>query len=102
MMDVEQQSDILEDRVQGFTAQHLGVTRSRLSTATRLNRDLGMDGDDAAEFFKDFAAEFQVNLDDLYTRWDQHFGPEGGPSFGLVVILVACITAGFWLRDRLG
>lgn len=102
MMAVEQQSDILKDRVQGFTAQHLGVTRSKLSTATRLNRDLGMDGDDAAEFFKDFAAEFQVNLDDLYTRWDQHFGPEGGPSFGFVGILVACITAGFWLRDRLG
>lgn len=100
-MAVEQQSDILEDRVQGFTAQHLGVKRSKLSTATRLNRDLGMDGDDAVEFFKDFAAEFQVNLDDLYSRWDQHFGPEGGPSFGFLVIVVACIIAGFWLRDRL-
>lgn len=101
-MAVEQQSDILEDRVQGFTAQHLGVKRSKLSTATRLNRDLGMDGDDAVEFFKDFAAEFQVNLDDLYARWDQHFGPEGGPSFGFLVILVACIITGFWLRDRFG
>jgi hypothetical protein len=61
-----------------------------------------MDGDDAVEFFKDFAAEFQVNLDDLYARWDQHFGPEGGPSFGFLVILVACIITGFWLRDRFG
>jgi Protein of unknown function (DUF1493) len=101
-MAVEQQSDILEDRIQGFTAQHLGVKRSKLSRATRLNRDLGMDGDDAVEFFKDFAAEFQVNLDDLYSRWDQYFGPEGGPSFGFLVVLVACIIAGFWLRDRLG
>ena|ERR1700691_590564 len=65
-MAVEQQSDILKDRVQGFTAQHLGVKSSKLSTASRLNRYLGMDGDDAAEFFKDFAAEFKVNLDDLY------------------------------------
>jgi acyl carrier protein len=100
-MAVEQQSDILEDRVQDFTAQHLGVKRSKLSTATRLNRDLGMDGDDAVEFFKDFSAEFQVNLDDLYSHWDRHFGPEGGPSFGFLVISVACIMAGFWLRDRL-
>jgi Protein of unknown function (DUF1493) len=101
-MAVEQQSDILEDRVQGFTAQHLGVKRNKLSIATRLNRDLGMDGEDAVDFFKDFAAELRVNLDDLYTRWDQHFGPEGGPSFGFLVILVACIIAGFWLRDGLG
>jgi hypothetical protein len=101
-MAVEQQSDILEDRVQGFTAQHLGVKRNKLSIATCLNRDLGIDGEDAVDFFKDFAAEFRVNLDDLYTRWDQHFGPEGGPSFGFLVIFVACIIAGFWLRDGLG
>jgi acyl carrier protein len=101
-MVIEQQPDILEDRVQAFTAQHFGVKRNKLSTATRLNRDLGMDGDDAVEFFKDFGAAFKVNLDDLHARWDQHFGPEGGPSFGFLIIVVLCITAGFWLRDRLG
>jgi len=61
-----------------------------------------MDGNDAVEFFKDFGAEFRVDLDDLYTRWDEHFGPEGGPSFGFLVIVVLCIAAGFWLRDLLG
>ena len=60
-----------------------------------------MDGNDAVEFFKDFGAEFRVDLDDLYTRWDEHFGPEGGPSFGFLVIVVLCIAAGFWLRDLL-
>lgn len=101
-MVVEQQPDMLEDRVRGFTARHLGVKQEKLSTGTRLNRDLGMDGDDAVEFFKDFGTEFKVNLDDLYAMWDQHFGPEGGPSFGLLVITVLCITAGFWLRDLFG
>jgi len=61
-----------------------------------------MDGNDAVEFFKDFGADFRVDLDDLYTRWDEHFGPEGGPSFGFLVIVVLCIAAGFWLRDLLG
>ncbi len=101
-MAVEQSQDILEDRVQGFTAQHLGVKRNKLSTGTRLNQDLGVDGEDAAEFFKDFSTEFRVNLDDLYTRWDEHFGPEGGPPFVFLVIVVLCIIAGFWLRDLFG
>jgi acyl carrier protein len=78
-MVAENQLDILEERVLDFTAQQLAVKRSKFSTASRLNQDLGMDGDDAVEFFRGFSAKFKVNLDDLYTHWDQHFGPEGGP-----------------------
>jgi acyl carrier protein len=101
-MAVEPPPDMLEERVQGFTARHLGVKRDKLSTGTRLNQDLGMDGDDAVEFFRAFGAEFKVNLDDLYGRWNQHFGPDGGPSFGFLIIIVLCITAGFLLRDVFG
>jgi acyl carrier protein len=100
-MAVEHQLDI-EERVLDFTAQQRAVKRNKVSIASRLQQDLGIDGDDAVEFFRDFSAEFKVNLDDLYTHWDQHFGPEGGPSFGFLVIVVLCIAAGFWLRDLLG
>jgi hypothetical protein len=61
-----------------------------------------MDGEDAVEFFEKFGKEFNVNLDDLHIRWGQHFGPEGGPSFGVVVVIVLCVTAGFLLRDFIG
>ncbi len=46
-----------------------------LCRTTRLGEDLGMDGDDAVDFFEDFAETFRVDLADM--RWDRHFGPEG-------------------------
>jgi hypothetical protein len=61
-----------------------------------------MDGDDAVEFFEKFAEEFKVDLQDLRAHWDQHFAPEGSLSFGVMVAIVLCITAGFWLRDAIG
>jgi hypothetical protein len=64
-----------------------------------------MDGIDAVEFFKEFGEEFKVNLEDLGSHWDQHFGPEGIPisvSLVFIVVIWICITAGFWLRDSVG
>jgi acyl carrier protein len=101
-MAILNEEDILEERILDFTAQQRAIKRSKVSTASRLNQDLGMDGDDAVEFFKLYSKEFRVDLDNLYTHWDQHFGPEGGPSFGFLVIAVLCIIAGFWLRDLAG
>ena len=93
----------IEERVLSFTAQHWPVRRHRkLTTDTRLAQDLGMDGDDAIEFLEQFAQEFNVDLADLRIHWDQHFAPEGSLSFGAMVVVVLCITAGFWLRDATG
>ena len=47
-------------------------------------------------------AKFKVDLHDLGTHWDCHFLPEGGPSPVSVVVICACITAGFMLRDFVG
>lgn len=98
-MAIVNQQDTLEERILDFTAQQRAMKRSKISIDSRLNQDLGMDGDDAVDFFRLFSIEFRVDLDDLYTHWDQYFGPEGGPSFGFLIITVLCITAGFWLRD---
>jgi hypothetical protein len=61
-----------------------------------------MDGDDAVEFFEKFAEEFKVDLHDLRIHWNRHFAAEGSLSLGAMVTIVACITAGFWLRDAVG
>ena len=44
--------DSLSDRVYDLVAQKRGVRRE----GTTLSHDLGMEGDDAVEFFEDFAA----------------------------------------------
>ena len=95
--------DWAEDRVMRFTVQHLGVRKGRNLTAeTRLAQDLGMDGEDAVEFFDAFQRDFGVDLEDLHIHWEQHFDPEGGFSFTVLAAIVVCITAGFWLRGSIG
>ena len=54
--------DKVADRVTEFVAHHWAVPVSRLTPSTRLEDDLGMTRDDAAEFVQAFAAEFGVNL----------------------------------------
>jgi Protein of unknown function (DUF1493) len=93
----------LEENVLTFVSNHwLIPRRHKLSVKTRLAQDLGMDGDDAVKFFKDFGHKFNVDFADLHIRWNQHFAPEGGGSFGVVVVLCLCVTAGFWLHDTFG
>ncbi|TAJ62279.1 hypothetical protein [Brevundimonas sp.] len=56
--------------------------------------DLGIDGDEAADFFVAFGAEFEVELEPLYRNWPRHFGQEGFPvSAGLLMVAVACVIA---------
>lgn len=86
-----------------FTTQHWPVPKGRrLTTDTQLAHDLGMDGEDAVEFFDEFHRDFGVDLEDLHMHWDQHFSPEGTLSLGVLVAIVLCITAGFWLRGAIG
>ena len=97
------QTDWAEERVVQFTAQHWHIRKNRrLTTDTRLAQDLGMDGEDAVEFFDEFQRDFGVDLVDLHMHWDQHFSPEGTLSLGALAAIVLCITAGFWLREAIG
>ena len=103
MMD-QKQSEGVEEQILAFTAKLLGTKKDDLSWNSRLLQDLGMDGDDAVEFFKQFGQKFNVNLEDLYAHWHKYFSPEGSPIifFGMLLVLLMCIAAGFLLRDRLG
>jgi acyl carrier protein len=97
------EKDWAEERVMQFTAQHWRVRKGRSLTAdTRLAQDLGMDGEDAVEFFGEFQQDFGVDLADLHMHWDQHFSPEGTLSLGAMAAIALSITAGFGLRQAFG
>jgi hypothetical protein len=82
------------DEIVRFLADERGKGVETIGATDRLLEDLGMDGDDAVEFFEAFGPRFGIDLTPLYEHWDQHFGPEGfGPPWigpPLVAMLV-CI-----------
>ena len=78
-----------EARVFDFVIRQTDVRRP-LHLPDRLSEDLGIDGDDAVNFFQAFEAEFEVDLEPLYQNWSSHFGPEGFPlSVGVVMVVIA-------------
>lgn len=75
--------DDLERRVLEFVARERITRVGRLSLATTLLGDLGIDGDDAGDLLKAYASEFNVDLSDF--DFFRHFGPEGlGCNFPIV------------------
>ena len=85
----------LEDRIVAFVAQERGDKIEEIQLSCRLSHDLGMDGDDAVEFFEQFGKEFNVDLSALGPHWHEHFGPEGGvPSLGCMVVIGAAVVIG--------
>jgi hypothetical protein len=61
---------------------------------TRLLDDLGLDGDDAAEFFNRVHERFGTDLTHLHSHWHEHFGSEGIPCTAVPVIIVAALVGG--------
>jgi len=86
----------LDDEVMRFVADFTGVKRERLSPATTLFGDLGVDGADGWELVEAFGKRFQVNLSTF--RADRHFGPEGLPVWGPLVWF--CLVATWPFRKR--
>jgi hypothetical protein len=58
-------------------ADKMCVRLKELVPEKSVNYDIGMDGDDAVEFFEEFAQRFHVDLTPLGEEWDQYFVPEG-------------------------
>ena len=66
------------DRLLDFVATELRVERSHLLPTTRLQHDLGVDGDDGYDLLIAFSTAFYVELKNIdFTRY---FGPETGPN----------------------
>jgi hypothetical protein len=79
--------DSLEERVYSLVAEERGMPREELSAGKTLSYDLGMEGDDAVEFFENFERQFNVDLTNLWLNWNRYFAPEGvAPQTALVVL----------------
>ena len=101
----------LFDRIRTHVAKVRCLSVEEVSLDSRLGDDLGMDGDDAVEFFQHYAREFHVDLAGM--RWKRHFGPEAGwtplalfwppwwrPLLPVTVAqLVESARAGHWVYD---
>jgi Protein of unknown function (DUF1493) len=84
-------ADDLPQEVRAFLAEYEGIFVERLRPGTRLEEDLGMTGDDAADFLREFAKRFGVELSGL--EFHKHFGPEG-------CNLLWLLYTPAWLRDH--
>ena len=96
----------LEEDIIALIADAAGIKRKSLHLSSRLAQDIGMDGDDAVEFFEKFGEEFHVDLTPLHDHWHDHFRSEGlfgsSPGFMVVTItvqdLVDAAASGKWAK----
>jgi hypothetical protein len=65
----------LVDAIRRFVALQAGVPVEKVTLETRLNEDLGVDGDDMDEIVEAFGREFRVDVSGY--RWEHHADPEG-------------------------
>jgi len=94
--------DSLETSILDFVADTSGVRRNKLSLATRLSQDLGIEGLDAEKLFKTYGEKFGVDLTSLWDYWDFHFAPEGGPSWPFLVPCSTCFLIGAAIHQAVG
>jgi hypothetical protein len=86
--------DDLTDRVLGFVVEQTGVRREKLNLDSRLSFDLGIEGDDAVEFFEQFRARFSVDLEELGDNWNSYFAPEGVTLTTAAIVLAPAFVLG--------
>lgn len=82
--------DTLENEIIEFVARERRKKPELVSLDSRLQDDLGLDGDDAVELFKTFEKRFSTDCSALWSKWENHFGLEGGPHplFALCALFV--------------
>lgn len=68
-----------------------GVRKEHLSFTSRLRHNLGLEGDDAVEFFSTLATRFGTDLTVLEEDWSSYFGPDG-LSIEPVAVIAACVA----------
>jgi acyl carrier protein len=95
-------ADDLEERIRHFVSETGRVPPTDVTSATTLTDELGIDGDDAVEFFQAFEKEFEVDLSDLWLKWSHFFGSEAWGLVGTLVCLTGFILGGMllWLAER--
>jgi hypothetical protein len=90
----------LEKHIIALVVKETGTEGKSVDLTSRLSHDIGMDGDDAVEFFEKFGEQFHVDLNALGNHWHQHFVSEGTlgvPCLSLVVGMGAAVLVGVLL-----
>jgi Protein of unknown function (DUF1493) len=78
MTSAKRQNEV-EQEVCAWLREYLKLgAHARLTLDTRINFDLGVDGDDGADLVRDFSARFACDMTLLNSS--HHFGPEAGMS----------------------
>lgn len=75
-------NDMIE-KIKAFVAENLVVKKEKLTAGTRLLEDIGIDGDDAAEFIEVFSKKFDIDMTDFV--FSEYFGPEA--AFNPIIYL---------------
>ena len=70
------------------------IPEHQLQSYSRLLQDLGMDGDDAVEFFAALRARFGTDFSSLEANWADHFSPESRYTWKAFVIWPAAAIGG--------
>ena len=85
--------------------RRFAIDRLRLRPDARLLTDLGVDGDDAVEFFKEIQRRHGTDLTTLRQGWARYFGREGiapGMLAACFATAVAALLFTHWLKLPLG
>jgi hypothetical protein len=83
-----------QSEVMDLIAHERGVRREKVHLSDRLLQDLGMDGDDAVDFFISVHERFGTDLTDLHQHWSEHFGPEEFSCLNGLILVPAALTGG--------
>lgn len=83
------QSRDLQGEVIDLIAKQCGIAREKILISKRLSQDLGIEGDDAVEFFESVQERFGTDLTNLGENWSKHFVPEGFSIWNGLIILPA-------------
>lgn len=87
------------DGVRALVSRHSGVPEAEITPETRLLEDLGMDGDDGADFLAAFAHEFRIDPATIAAR--NYFGDEGSlAGRSSLIPLAARLSPAFRARAR--
>jgi len=82
----------MRDDVVKFVADFTGAEVSQIDLNTKVNDDLGVDGDDGIEFLEEFSQRFDVNLTGINKKY---FGPEGFNPLTIIFTLIKEFVDGF-------
>ncbi len=88
----------IDERVYDLVAKERGMGRAKLRPSTTLSHDLGMEGDDAVEFFEALAAKFAVDLQPLGKDWPCYFAAEGVGLGTMMLVSIPSLIAAYLIR----